>query len=223
MNMQTILMDPLRSLFERLYLFLPHFLGAILILAIGWVVARILHDLLVKTLKSLRVDEFLSRAGVHDILSKGGVTYTVSGLMGLFLYWLILLIALVAAMNALELTVAAELLNRIVLYIPSVLEGIIILIMGAFFASMVGSLVQTVTANAGIKHGPMLGQVTRVVIVVFAIEVALEKFIGITTLHTQLNIVIAAVAFGAALAFGLGCKDLAGRYMEELVEKFRRG
>ena len=130
---------------------------------------------------------------------------------------------LVAAVNALGMTATAELLDRVLLYIPNVIAGVIILILGGFFATMLGSLVQTVTANAGVKQSKGLGQITKVVLLVFAIEVALEKFIGMTTLHMQLNIVIAALAAGAALAFGLGCKDLAGRFVSEQVDKWRRG
>lgn len=157
------------------------------------------------------------------ILRKGAVSYTFAELLGVFVYWLILLGALVAAVNTLGLTATAELLDRVLLYIPNVVAGVIILTLGGFFAAMLGSLVQTVAANAGVKQSRGLGSVTKVVLMVFAIEVALEKFIGMTTLHMQLNILIAAVAAGAALAFGLGCKDLAGRFASDIVDKWRRG
>lgn len=223
MDAQTILVDPLRILFARLASFVPVLLGALLILLVGWLAARLLQELLVRALKAIRVDDLAQRAGLGEILRKGAVSYTFSELIGLFLYWLVLLGALVAAVNALGMTATAELLDRVLLYIPNVLAGVIILILGSFFAAMLGSLVQTVTANAGVKQSKTLGQLTKVVLVVFAIEVALEKFIGMTILHTQLSIVIAAAAFGTALAFGLGCKDLAGRFAAELVDKWRRG
>ena len=223
MDAQTILVDPLRILFARLASFVPVLLVALLILLVGWLAARLLQELLVRALKAIRVDDLAQRAGLGEILRKGAVSYTFSELIGLFLYWLILLGALVAAVNALGMTATAELLDRVLLYIPNVLAGVIILILGSFFAAMLGSLVQTVTANAGVKQSKTLGQLTKVVLVVFAIEVALEKFIGMTILHTQLSIVIAAAAFGTALAFGLGCKDLAGRFAAELVDKWRRG
>lgn len=223
MDAQTVFVDPLRILFTRLASFVPDLLGALLILLVGWLVARLLQEVLVRTLKTLRLDELATKTGLSAILAKGGIRYTLAELFGVFVYWLVLLGALVASVSALQLTVAAELLDRLIQYLPNVIAGIIILIFGSFFAAMLGSLVQTVTANAGVKYGTALGQVTRVVLMVFAIEVALEKFIGITTLHMQLNIVIAAIAFGTALAFGLGCKDLAGRFMGDLVEKWRRG
>ncbi len=223
MDAQTILVDPLRILFARLASFVPVLLGALLILLVGWLAARLLQEILVRALKAIRVDDLAQKAGLSEILRKGAVSYTFSELLGLFAYWLILLAALVASVNALGMTATAELLDRVLLYIPNVLAGVIILILGSFFAAMLGSLVQTVTANAGVKQSRTLGQLTKVVLVVFAIEVALEKFIGMTILHTQLSIVIAAAAFGTALAFGLGCKDLAGRFAAELVDKWRRG
>ena len=223
MDAQVMFIDPVKAMLARLASFLPVLIGALLILLVGWLVARLLQQVLVKALKTLRVDELSRQTGLADILPKGAVPHTLSELTGVFVYWLVLLAALVASVNTLGLTAAAELLDRVLLYVPSVLAGMIILILGSFFASLLGSLVQTVSANAGIHQARLLGQVTRVALIVFAIEVALEKFIGTTTLHTQLNIVIAAVAFGAALAFGLGCKDLAGRWVADAVEKLRRG
>lgn len=223
MDAQTILVDPLRILFARLASFVPVLLGALLILLVGWLAARLLQEVLVRALKTVRVDDLARRAGLSEILRKGAVSYSVSELLGVFVYWLVLLGALVAAVNALGMTATAELLDRVLLYIPNVVAGVIILILGSFFAAMLGALVQTLTANAGVKQSRGLGQITKVVLMVFAIEVALEKFIGMTTLHMQLNIIIAAVAAGTALAFGLGCKDLAGRFAAELVDKWRRG
>lgn len=223
MDAQAILLDPLRILFARLASFVPVLLGALLILLVGWLAARILQEVLVRALKTVRVDDLAQKAGLSEVLRKGAVAYSLSELLGVFLYWLVLLGTLVAAVNALGMTATAELLDRVLLYIPNVVAGVIILILGSFFAAMLGSIVQTVTANAGIKQSKGLGQVTKVVLMVFAIEVALEKFIGMTTLHMQLNIVIAALAAGAALAFGLGCKDLAGRFVSEQVDKWRRG
>lgn len=223
MDARAIFVEPVKAMFVRLANFIPVLLGVLLVLLLGWMVARILQELLVKALKALRVDDVSERAGLETILQNGGVRYSLSELIGVFLYWLVMLAALVVAMNALGLTVAAELLDRVLLYVPSVLAGVIILILGSFFAAMLGSVVQTVSANAGVHQARLLGQITRIVLMVFAIEVALEKFIGMTPLHIQLNIVIAAAAFGTALAFGLGCKDLAGRWMTETIEKLRRG
>lgn len=223
MDAQAILVDPLRILFARLASFVPVLLGALVILLVGWIVARILQEVLVRALKTLRVDDLAEKAGFAAILRKGAIHETFSGLLGLFVYWLVLLAALVGAVNALGMTATAELLDRVLLYIPNVVAGIIILILGSFFATMLASIVQTVTANAGVKQSKGLGSITKVVLMIFAIEVALEKFIGLTTLHMQLNILIAAAAAGAALAFGLGCKDLAGRFAADLVDKWRRG
>lgn len=223
MNVQTIVVTPLQALLTRLASFLPLLLAALLIFLVAWLAARILEELLVRGLKAVRLDEIARRVGLEEILHKGGVSQTFSELLGIFLYWFVVFAGVVAAVNALQLTVAAELLDRVLLYVPNVLAGVIILILGTFFASLVGSLVQTLSANAGVAQARLLGQITRVVLLIFAIEVALEKFIGVTTLHMQLNIVIAAIAFGVALAFGLGCKDLAGRFMADLIERVRRG
>ena len=105
---------------------------------------------------------------------------------------------------------------------PDVLAGIIVLVLGLFFGSLVGGIVQTAAANAGIGQAKGLGQIARMVVIIFASVVALEKFFRSMVIQTTFTIVVAAVAFGAALAFGLGCKDIAGKYVSEFIHKIQR-
>ena len=214
--------DSLRAVFTRVGNFIPTLFGVLVILVLGLLLAGWLQQLLVKILKAARVDDLAETIHVSDILQKGDVKYSFSELLGVFLYWLVILATLLAALNALGLTVAAELLERVLAYVPNVLAGIIVLVLGLFFATLVGGLVQTAAANAGISQAKGLGQITRVVVIIFSSVVALEKFFSSVIVQTTFTIVVAAVAFGLALAFGLGCKDIAGKYTAEFIDKIRR-
>ncbi len=213
--------DSVRAVFVRVGNFLPTLFGAIIILVIGWVVARIGQRLLVQFLKAVRLDDLSQKARISDFLQKGEVKYSLSELLGVFLYWLIVLATLLAALNALGLTVAAELLERVLGYVPSVMAGVIVLILGLFLAALVGGIVQTAAANVGIAQAKGLGQISRVVVIIFAAAIALEKFFSSVIIQTTFTIVVGAVAFGAALAFGLGCKEIAGKAIADFIEKVK--
>jgi len=138
-------------------------------------------------------------------------------------YWLALLVTFVVAINFLGLTIAADLLNRIVLYIPNVIAGIFILILGIFVATLLKNIIQAASSNVGIAQANLLAKVTEIVVIAFTVFVTLEQLkIGLRITEITLSIVLGSIGFGLALAFGLGCKDLVAGYIEELLDKMKR-
>ncbi len=220
--MVSAAVDSVKTVFTRVASFLPSLLGAVVILFVGWILAVWLQKLLVQLLKAIRLDDIAQAVRIQEVLSKGEIKYSLSELLGIFFYWLLILSALLAALNALGLTVAAELLEKILGYVPNVIAGILVLILGLFFGTLLGGIVQTAAANAGVGQAKALGQISRVVIVIFAFAVAMEKFFSSIIIQATFSIVVAAVAFGTAVAFGLGCKDIAGRYVGDFLDKLRR-
>ena len=197
--------------------------GALLILLVGWLIAKVIKAAVVKALKVLPVDEFARQIKLVDFLKKGEVKYQLSELVGVTAYWVVLLAFLLAVLDVLGMSAAAGLLQRILSYVPNVLAGVIVLVLGLFFGTVVNGVVQTAAANAGIAQAKGLGAIAQVTVIIFAFAVALEKFLNSMIIQTAFNTVVMAVAFGAALAFGLGCKDIAGRAVENFIDKVRGG
>lgn len=221
--MASTVIESVRAVFVRVGDALPVVIGAIFILVIGWVVAGIAQKGVVKVLKTLRVDDLSEKVRISEFLSKGDIRLSLSELVGVFIYWLLVLAFALAALNALGLTMAAGLLERVLAYVPDVLAGIIVLVMGFFFAAVVSGLVQTSTANMGVTQARGLAQIARVVVIIFAVAVALEKFFASMIIAQTFTIILSAVAFGSALAFGLGCKDIAGKAVGDFLDKIRGG
>ena len=127
------------------------------------------------------------------------------------------------AINAVGLTIAADLLNRIVLYIPNIIAAIFILILGMFVATLLSSIVQTAASNAGLSQAKILGKVVEVVVMVFAIAMTLEQLnIGGKIIELTITILVGSLGLGLALAFGLGCKDIAARFIGDSIEKLKK-
>ena len=221
--MLTTVGESVRAMFVRVGEALPRVTVAVLIFVAGWLIARAVKWAVIKALKVVSFDELAEKIRVNDFLRRGDVKVHLSELVGIFLYWLILLAFLLAVLDLLGMTVAAELLERVLAYVPQVLAGILVLVLGLFFAALVSGVVQTAAANAGMGQAKALGQIARVVVTIFAAAVALEKCLSSTIIQTTFNTVVMAFAFGAALAFGLGCKDLAGRAVQDFVNRLGGG
>lgn len=215
-------MQPVEAMWARVLGFLPTLVSVLVILVVGWMLAALIQKVVTRFLKLARLDSVSEKIGIANILTKGDINYTLSEIIGVLIYWLFMLVVFLAAVNALQLTVAAELLNQVILYIPNVIAGVFILVLGIFFASIMATTVRTTAANAGVTQARTLGQVTQVVIVIFTIMEALNQLrIDTTIIQLLIKAVLAALALGTGLAIGLGCKDLAGKSVGQLVDSFR--
>ena len=222
MDWNIVVIDPVREMLSRVAVFLPTLIGVLVILIVGWIIAGILKSIVVKVLKLIQLDTASEKSGLGDVLRRGGIKQTVAELIGVLIYWLVMLLVFMTALNALGMTVAAALLDKVILYIPNVIAAIFIMALGIFFASMIGTIVRTASGNAGISQAKFLGQLTQVVIMVFTVVVTLEQLnIATTVLTFALNIILGSIGLAMALAVGIGSKDIAGKLMQELVDKIK--
>ena len=222
MNWNIVIMDSVREMLTRVGAFIPRLIGVLLILILGWLLAKLIETAIIRLLKLVRLDTLSEKSGANNFLAKGGIKYTLSELIGVLVYWIMMLIVIITALNALQWTVAAELLNRVVAYIPNVIASIVILVIGMFVSTVLAGVIRTATGNAGIKQSRLLGQITQVVVIIFAIVIALEQLnIGRIIIASAVQIILAALGLGLAIAFGIGCKDIAGKYMAELINRMK--
>lgn len=221
--LKELIVVPVKSMLAQVGTFVSSLCAIILILLVGWIIARLIKNLVARILDILRIDSYAAKIGVDKILAKGGIKYGVSELIGVLCYWIVMLIALVIAVSAVNLNQqAAGLLNTIVLYIPKVISAILILILGMFFASFVSSAVVTAAANAGVEQSNMLGRLSQFIIIIFTLDVALRQLqIDIRSIENALIIILGSIGLAFGLAFGLGCKDIAGKLTQEFLDKLR--
>ena len=220
---QVVLLEPARVMLTQIGQFTMQVLALLIILIAGWLISKFIKAAVIRVLRTAKLDELSDRIELDTLLEKGGIAYSLSELIGVICYWLALLVTFMVAFNAIGLTVAAGLLDKIVLYIPNVISAIFILILGMFVATLLRNIVQAAANNAGLTQGKLLSKVVEVIIGVFAVFVALEQLkIGIRITELTLSLLLGAIGLGMALAFGLGCKDIAGKYVEDLVDKLKK-
>lgn len=212
---------PLRELLLRGWSFLVQFITALLIFIIGWLVAKLIMVFITKMLKAIRLDSIAEETKIAEFLRKGGVKYTLSELLGVIIYWVIILGVLISALDLMALVGVSNLLDKILLYLPSVIGAIIILILGIFIAAFVATIVRAMTANVGVNQANMLSKVAQIAIIVFTVVVALDELKIGTVIVSAMNIVLGTIGLALGLAFGLGSKDVAGKLISEWVDKLK--
>lgn len=218
MDWQMVLVQPVQAFFSQLLGFLPNVLGALLILLVGWAVAKGIEGGIVQLLKTAKLDKLADKIQLSEVLNKGGIKRKLSELIGVIIYWLVTLVVLIATLNALQLTVAAQLLEQVVAFLPNVVAAIFMLVVGIVAGAFLSTTVRTAASNAGVDAARLLGQAVQMIIVIFAVVASLKQ-LQIQIVGEAFLIILAAVSFGLALAFGLGCKDQAGRWFNSVVDE----
>lgn len=216
----VLVTDPLREMLTRVMAYLPVLFGALVIFVIGWLVAKTLKRVVEWLLTTLHFETLAEKAGISQAMRKGDLKMTVSQIISGLVYWLIMIMVLVMVVNALGMPKASDILERLFAYIPRVIAALFVLVVALFLAALVSGIVRTAAANAKLPHAELLAGISRWAIIIFAMTISLAQ-LGIAPMFvtTTFNILLGGIVLAFALAFGLGGKDAAARYLEELKQK----
>jgi len=219
MDQVNLVLDTVRTYLVEIGRFLPKLTGALIVLVLGWLIAKAARWAIVNGLKLARFNVLAEKAGVDDFLKRGGSRKTTIDVLGILGYWLVILITLLTAFNTLGLGVVAELLRRVVLFVPNVIVAVLIIAIGLYFARLLAESVITYSKNVGLEDAETLGRITRYAIMAFVVILALAQMdIGGEILKNAFYILFGAVCLALALAFGLGGQKWASEALERLLQ-----
>lgn len=201
---------------------LPPIAGAFLVSLLGGFLAVVVKHLFPKILRLLRFDRLCEKTGIVGFLRKGNVAHSPSDLLGILAFWCIMVLVLSNAVARLDESMAKSLALWLGSALPKTLAAGIVLVIGVVFVTFLSNFFVTVARNAAVQNPILLGRVLKTVGVVVVATMALEILgLGRTILPTILLVLCAAVALAFALAFGLGCKDLARKALEEFLRNLQ--
>jgi hypothetical protein len=211
----TALITSFATALALVFAFIPKLIGFLLILLIGWFVAKALARIVTGLLRKVGFDNFSNRIGLNRFDQRMGVHLDAAGILGQIVFWFIFLIFLVPALESLGITSVTVILNQFIAYIPDVFVAILILFLGALLATVVADIVRGLTATAGIGNPNLFAAIARWAILLFAIFMALSQ---LRIAPAIVELLFSAIVFGSALAFGLafglGGRDAAQRLIE---------
>lgn len=212
-----VLQESYQTFFDQLAAFFPKLIGALLILIVGWIIAKLIKAGAIRLLKLVRLDKVTEKARIDQFLKEGGTQKSAIEIIGSLIYWLIMLVVILAGFNTLGLEVASELFNQIILYIPNVIVAVIVLIFGVYLASFIAQVVVTYVSNVGIENADFIGKITQAAIILFVASLALSQLnIGQELVTNAFLLLFGAVCLALALAFGLGGREWAADMIDKL-------
>lgn len=221
-DVQAALGDSIIATWQGVINFIPSLIGAVIIFAIGWLVAVLIEKIIESLFKSIKVDSLLRSAGFEEVMKRTGHPLNSGKFVGSLVKWFVIVVFLVASFDILHLTQVNQFLQGVVLgYLPQVIIAVLVLMVAVVIADAMQKIVAASARAAHVKSAHLLGVVTKWAIWIFAILTALITLnVAAYLIQMIVTAVFAGAALGIGLAFGLGGKDQAARIIEKTVHTF---
>ena len=202
---------------------LPSLLGAIVVFAIGMVLAYWVKRLIVQGLKVIQLEKFSGLVGIDRYLAKAEIKLTFAELLGTIIEWIIVLVFFLAVVDILGLSGVSMVLARVLGYIPNVLAAALIFAAGYFVARLVDTLVRGALVSVDHELAKPVGRLARWVILVVTFFAAVDQLqIARGLISTFFQGLTYTIVLVVGLSVGLGAKDLVSKILTDWYEKIRK-
>ncbi len=218
------LKEAMAALWTKVAVFIPNLFVALILVLLGFVVAKLLDTLLSKLLGKVGLDRLMAGTGLTKLIGRAGIQVPVSALIGKIVYWFVLLVFLVSAAESLGLQRVSATLDVLALYLPKVFGAALVLVIGILLAQLVSGLVRSAADGVGLDYANGLARIAQGLVIILSISVAIGQLeVKTDLLNNVIAIVLISVGLAVALALGLGSRDiaaqiLAGIYVRELYD-----
>ena len=209
------------ALWVEIMQFLPQLLIAILVLILGWIVGGILGRMIQKLFTKLHLDDLLDKAGVDDLSKRAGYNFRPGHFVGALVKWFIILAFAVVAFDILGLEEVTTFMREVVLgYLPQVFVSVLILFAAMVIAGLASKSLEAMLRAGGTKKPEFFAKVAYYLVIAFGVMAALNQLsIADELVETLFMGIVFALSLGLGLAFGLGGKDAAARYIDRMTNK----
>lgn len=201
--------------------FIPNLLGFLVILVIGFLIARAVKAIVTTLLQKAKLDHALHSGQTGEYVAKISPDASPSALIGGVVFWLIFLFVLTAAIGALKIPSVTAFMNTVLNYLPNVIAAVIIFVIAGAVAAAVGGAVAKLMSDT--PTGKVVATAVPVLIMGIAVFMVLNQ-LQIAPAIVQITYIalLGSVALGSALAFGLGGRDVAGQMLAQAYENGRQ-
>ena len=215
------LVENIRGSFENLWEgilnIIPSIAEGLVILLVGWIIAKIVSRAIAKVVEVIRLDNLLATAGVKGFFQRAGIKLNIEKILEEIIKWFILIIFFISAANAFGLPQVNEFLSNVLAYIPNLIIASIIVVLGFLIANFVADLAHGTTKATKSSSAQIVSAIVRWAIIIFTAFTALGQLgIGKELLASFFNNLGLALAAAFGLAFGLGGKEAAADAIKRL-------
>ena len=217
---QELFAESFRETMHGIAVFLPRIMVMLMLFVIGVLVGWIVKVLLLRVLRTLRLDAVSERVGLALALQRAGIKRSASQLVGLIAFWLIFLFFGFVGLNVLAVTAATEVVRLILQYLPHLLAALLVLLTGWLLANFLAQAALIAAVNAQFFGARFLAAAVRWGVLSLTLAMVLTQLgIAKEVVVAAFSIAFGGVVLALALAFGLGAKEHAKKFLDRSLEE----
>lgn len=201
--------------------FAPRLIIAIVFFVVGWVLGSIIAKALEQVFTALKVDNLLKSIGIEGFFRKAAMTLNSGYFVGQVAKWFVVIVFLIPSLDLVGLNSIKDFLQNDVLgFLPKVIVAALILIIATIVADALKKAVTASARGINLSSANMLGAIAKYSVWVFAFIIALGQ-LGVADYYMSVLFtgIIAMISIGGALAFGLGGREAAAKFIAKVGEE----
>lgn len=201
--------DSLQSMARTFMTALPRVFAAIVVLLIGWFIARLFSRGVEKLLTAIKFNQLSDNVGASKLLARANVTISPAALIGKFIYWIIILVVIITASDTVGWTAVSTEISKLLSYLPQLLTAIVFFIIGFYIVTFIRDLVAGATRSLGISAGRIISAVVYYLLLFIVTLTALNQA-GIDTsiITSNMLVIVGSVMLAASISYGFASRDV---------------
>lgn len=219
-DLGTSVSSAILGTFANFVSYLPSFIGGLIVLAVGLVIAAVIYRVIVGVLNTIRFEKFLNRYGISKV---EGQSIAWTEILAELARWTIIIVFLIPTLQTWQLDAVNTVLSSVLLYIPNVVAAVVMAIVGLVFSKLAYKVAYNTSRSLGRDSAHTVGLVARWSILVFVAFLVLHQ-LGVAQQLLQILFagVVAMLALAGGLALGLGGQGVARTFLDSVWEKFKK-
>jgi len=206
--------------FKQFAKIIPNLAGALAVILIGWIVAKLVAGIIKRILQKSKVDKLADKLNDIDLFSKANVKIVPSTLFSKLLYYSIMFIVFILATDVLGMKSVSDLMAGLLAYMPHLLSAFLVFIVGVLVADFIKNIVLTTCTSLAI---PAAGLISNIVFYFLFLNVTMialtQAKINTDFIQDNLSIILAGVVLAFAIGYGFASRNIVASFLSSFYNK----
>lgn len=212
--------ESLFDLWQGFLNFIPALFVAIIVFVVGWLISEAIGKLVTRVLDILKLNQIFEKANWREALEAAEIKISLTGFIGEIIKWILVIVFLAISVEILGLVQFATLLGQLINWLPNLVIAVAIFVVAVIVADLLDRVIRASVKKIGIKYVGFLGALVRWAIYIFAVlAILLQLGVAPAIIETIVIGFVGMIALAFGLAFGLGGKEAAALFIDDLKRK----
>lgn len=195
-------------------------IGALAVLLIGWIVARIVSKAIGKLLAAIKIDRYGEKINETEFATKAGLKIKLSNFISKLIYWVLMLVFIMMATEVLGMAVISNMVADLINYLPRLLSALVLFVLGVYLAEFVKNIVLAACTALGIPSAKIIATfVFYLVFLTLTISALAQASIDTALITSNLTVILGGVILAFAIGYGFASRDTMANFIASFYSK----